>query len=237
MATIDSIAVPKYGTTAVPLRRDGIVLEELDGEAILYDPRYGAIHRFNDVTLFVWDLCDGVHAVQDMAHRLTQLSEVAPGKAMESVQRVIAELQTLDLLEGNAAEPMNPATVPCWTESPAEQRNRPAHPEVGEARPLRLSRRQLLGCGVTKIVFVAPVISTFFASGAYASGPSASAAFGTGGCKTVGYSCSVNGDCCEGGTKTACQTGTCCVQHNETGCTSDADCCNGPDVCNSGTCE
>ena len=237
MATNDSLTAPKPDTDAAPVRRADLVLEELDGEAILYDPRYGAIHRFNAATLFVWDMCDGSQAVEDMAHQLTQLSKVAPDKAMESVQRVISELRILDLLEGAPAEPMNKAMVACWTESPPEQPARSAQPEVAETQPLRLSRRQLLGCGVTKIVFVAPVISTCFATGAYASGPSASAAFGDGGCKNISYSCAVNADCCEAGTKTACQDGTCCVQHNQTGCSSDDDCCNAPDVCNAGTCE
>lgn len=237
MATNDSLAAPNPGTGAAPIRRNDLVLEELDGEAILYDHRYGAIHRFNAVTLFVWDMCDGSHVVEDMARHLTRLSEVPPDKALESVQRVVAELRTLDLLEGAPAEPLNAATVPCWTESLPEQPAHAARPEPGETQPLRLSRRQLLECGVVKIVFVAPVISTFFASGAYASGPSASAAFGAGGCKTVNYSCTVNADCCEGGTKTACQEGTCCVQHNETGCLVNTDCCNGPDVCNAGVCQ
>ena len=52
---------------------------------------------------------------------------------------------------------------------------------------------------MTRTVLAAPLISTFFATGAYASGPSFSAAYGTDGggdCKNVGYSCTVDGDCC-----------------------------------------
>ncbi len=76
-----------------PVRRDDLVLEELDGEAVLYDPRYGALHRFNAVTLFVWDLCDGSHTMADIARRLTQLCEVEPDEALDNVQRATAEQQ------------------------------------------------------------------------------------------------------------------------------------------------
>jgi hypothetical protein len=81
------------------------------------------------------------------------------------------------------------------------------------------------------------VISTFFAAGAYASGPSASGAYGPGGCKTIGYSCAINTDCCEPDTKTACQEGKCCVQHNESGCIGDETCCNANDHCIGGVCQ
>ena len=69
MATNQTIGDQENAPDAMPLRRDDIVLEELDGEAILYDPRYGAVHRFNAVTLFVWDLCDGSHTMTDIVQR------------------------------------------------------------------------------------------------------------------------------------------------------------------------
>ena len=101
-----------------------------------------------------------------------------------------------------------------------------------------LSRRALLGSGVTKAVLAAPVISTFFAAGAYASGVSASAAFGEGGCKTVGYSCRVPADCCEEGLEnTDCENGACCIRKLKTGCTTDDDCCStATGGCVDGTC-
>ena len=195
MATNEAFGDQENVPDAMPSRRDGLVLEELDGEAIVYDPRYGAVHRFNAVTLFVWDLCDGSHTMTDIAQRLTQLSEVATDEALEHVQRVIAELGILELVEGAPVEAMNKRKVPWWTKAP-EPIASFAPPTLDRPGPLRLSRRELLGSGMGKMIFVAPVISTFFAAGAYASGPSASAAFGDGGCKNVGYSCAVDEDCC-----------------------------------------
>ena len=97
---------------AMPLRRDDLVLEEFDGEAVLYDPQYGAIHRLNVLTWFVWDLCDGSHTMTDIVQRLTQLCHIDPDEALDSVQRAIAELSTLNLFQGNPVAPMNKTTVP-----------------------------------------------------------------------------------------------------------------------------
>ncbi len=242
MATNDSPAAPKPGKDAGPIRRDDIVLEELDGEAILYDPRYGAIHRFNAATLLVWDMCDGSYTLAEMAHHMTQLGDVELVEAQDNVQRAIAEMRTLDLLQGVPDEPLSKTNVPRWTKAPSEKVVAPVNPTGDRSQPLRLSRRQLLAGGVGRLIIAAPVISTFFATGAYASEPGGSAAFGAGGCKTVGFSCVNNNDCCDGGTDTACQdeggpTKICCIQHNRPGCSTAEDCCNMGDICNAGTCE
>lgn len=237
MTTSTAFDAEEHAASVLPVRREDLVLEELDGKAILYDSRNGAVHRFNALTLFVWDTCDGSCALADIAHHLTHLCDVEPDEALESVHRVIAELTALDLVQGASVAPMNESTIPQWTKARSEPTASNLSSMVGLPQELRLSRRMLLHGGVSKLAFVAPVISTFFASGAFASGVSASAAFGDGGCKNVGYSCAVNNDCCEGGTRTACQVDTCCVQHLQTGCKTDGDCCNAPDICIAETCQ
>ena len=111
MAINDAFGDQEHVLDAMPLRRDDLVLEEFEGEAVLCDPQYGAIHRFNVVTWFVWDLCDGSHTMTDIVQRLTQLGEVDPDEALDSVQRVIAELSRLNLLQGAPVAPMNRTTV------------------------------------------------------------------------------------------------------------------------------
>ena len=235
MTKNEALAAQEQATDATPLRRDDLTVEELDGEAILYDPRYGAIHRFNAMTFFVWDLCDGSNTPADIAQRLTKLCEVEPDEALNSVQRVIAELSILELVEGAPVEPISESNVPWWTAAPLEPLASSSPPTVDRPGPLRLSRRELLRGGVTKLVFVAPVISTFFAAGAYASGLSASAAFGPGGCKEAGYSCTVNGDCCDNEcTAGICQVDPACQGVGEI-CFTDEDCCS--DDCDQGVCQ
>ena len=234
MSGHNALVAQESGSDAMPVRRGDVILEELDGEAVLYDSRYGAVHRFNAVTLCVWDLCDGAHTPADIVRRITQLCRVDPDEARDSVQRVLAELATLDLVEGASVEPMNKTRVPWWTKAPCKPAAPFRPPTSSAPEVLRLSRRELLGSGVSKLVFIPPVISTFFAVGAYASGGSGLYSWD---CKFVGFSCIVKDDCCGSGgvgMGTDCQAGACCKEFMEP-CTADAECCSGG--CMNSTCD
>ncbi len=199
----------------LPTKRNDVVFHELDCEAVLFDQTSGAVHRFNETTLAVWNACDGTCDASAIARIIANKYALESDVAQTEVDNVIRDLKAKGLL----IERPEPTTQPAS----------------------RLpSRRELLCGGTAKLIYTAPLISTFFASGACASGPSASGAWGAG-CKNVGYSCSVNGDCCENPTKTKCQNvgpraGTCCIQHNEFPCTLDTQCCNVGDTCNAGIC-
>ncbi len=207
----------KPGHDRRPIRRSDVTLRALDDEYVGYDPRFGAVLRFNEATRFIWNQCDGSRTSDDIATRLTARYTVEPKLAKRHVDVTLDTFQTLGLLETeDAAEIVQPDTGP--------------------------SRRELLRCGGTRLVFVAPLVSVFFTTGAFASGPSASAAIGAGGCKNVGYSCAANNDCCgnQPSETAICwqPTNTCCIKKEKSGCTSDADCC--PDAfsgCVAGTCE
>lgn len=200
-------------TDTVSMRRTDLVVEVLDGEAVLYDPVLGAVHRFDASTFQVWQACDGQRNIVDITCLLAQQRAIPYCDAREYVERVLEELRTRGLLSSGRSDDL----------------------ASGQERRGTLSRRELLSGGATKLALAAPVISTFFATGAYASGPSASGAFGDAGCKTVGYSCSVQGDCCENNNDTDCEGGSCCFNPGEMGCTVDADCCQAK-LCVSGTC-
>lgn len=248
MATNDAYGGTKKSPSAIPLRRNDLVFEELDGEAVLYDPRSGAVHRFNATTLLVWNACDGSHATRDIAHSLTEEGSIDWDDACAVVERAITELKRQDLLQ--SAVP-GAATGLCVDGRPDTNRDaedlrarkkaeRGAVGSRGDsarsrspARPL--SRRELLRGGTGKLILAAPLISTFFAAGAYASGPSASKAFGPGGCKEGGYSCTVNSDCCENEcTGGICQEDPTCQGVGEI-CFVDEDCCS--DDCDLGVCQ
>ncbi len=220
MAKSTAIVAEESGPDVTPVRREDLVLEELDGEAILYDPRYGAVHRFNAVTLFVWDLCDGSRTITDIAQRLTKLCEFNPVEALDGVLRVIAELSTLDLVQGAPVEPMNKTKVPWWTKAPEPAASAVRTYQDGP-EPVRLSRRELLRGGVTKLAFAAPVIATFFASGAYASGGNGLFSFD---CKLNGFSCTADGDCCQDPAAQDCEFNECCKPNGQP-CDTDAECC------------
>jgi PqqD family protein of HPr-rel-A system len=243
-ATEDSLRI------GLPRRREDLQVEGLDGEAVLYDPRSGAVHRFNATTVFVWKACDGSCSANDIATSMVEHYSVGADEALEVVHQVIAQLNEKGLLheEGTGSGDMVNPLKRVQVSADADEQNETAMTKRAggalsaatptEAAGQGFSRRALLGGGVTKAVLAAPVISTFFAAGAYASGVSASAAFGEGGCKTVGYSCAVPADCCEEGLEnTDCEDGACCIRKLKTGCTTDDDCCStATGGCVAGTC-
>ena len=193
-----------------PRRRDDVHVEELDGEAVLYDPRTGAIHRMDAVAYSVWTACDGSRTCDDVCHLVAARHRIGGVRAEQCVRSALELLDQKELMVGS-----------------------------GATSDSALSRREVLSGGIGRALVAAPVISTFFAAGAYASGPSASAAFGAGGCKTPGYSCAVNTDCCNGPAEAHCGDrvpGECCPK-NTAACAIDTDCCNYPaKTCNSGLC-
>lgn len=249
MTTDESSSAHDCPEQTRPQKRQDLACEVLDGGAVIYDPLWGSVHRLNTVTLCVWDACNGLRTAREIGRGLVDEGMVEAGAARAAVANVLAELRRRKLLQdgrgasvqrspGNAV----PITDAAHGNSGSRQgQTAAAKRKAGHERPNQsarsaLSRRQLLGGGMGTAVLAAPVISTFFATGAYASGPSASGAFGDD-CKNVGYSCSVAGDCCDGGSVTDCEGSECCINVNNSGCTSDGDCCsNATGGCVAGDC-
>jgi PqqD family protein of HPr-rel-A system len=85
-----------------PRRRDDIVEEKLDDEAILFDPRTGNTHRLNQTAYTVWRQCDGRATTRQIARRQTAAYDVDVDTALDHVEQLImllAESQLLDLSE------------------------------------------------------------------------------------------------------------------------------------------
>lgn len=99
MTTKQAFEEQKNASDTAPLRRDDLVLEELDGEALLYDSRNGAIHRFNATTFFVWNACDGSCTPNDIAVSLLRNYSVDADEAQRAVLTVIEQLHEEDLLD------------------------------------------------------------------------------------------------------------------------------------------
>ena len=92
------------GQTCFPRRRDDVQVEELDGEAVLYDQRSGSVHRFNNTTLMIWDGCSGSQTPRDIAAGLVGPHSISIDEALKVVDSVIAELEDRDLLQHRTAE-------------------------------------------------------------------------------------------------------------------------------------
>ncbi len=82
-----------------PRRRLDLIQHELDGEALIFDPRSLDTHRLNATALFVWRLCDGTHAPSQISDAVAGRYDVDEAGAARHVQRLCVELDGLGLLE------------------------------------------------------------------------------------------------------------------------------------------
>ena len=207
-----------------PLRRDDLDFHELDGEAVLYDAQSGAVHRFNAVTVWIWDACDGHRTTAEIARMLSEEYSVATDHALAHAQRAIEGFEARGLLQG---EPVEKAITGIGGDEPSP-------PRKATEGPRGLSRREVLRSTTGKMALAAPLISTFFAAGAYASAP----ASGPGGCKLLGFSCTVAEDCCVLPPDGKCENFKCCIKKDRAGCEFDSDCCDYPiEICIDGVCQ
>jgi len=83
-----------------PCRRGDIVVDELDGEAILLDPGTGNTYRLNQTALTVWSRCDGRATTRDIVAVLTETYDVDFDTALDHVDQLIALFAEAGLLEG-----------------------------------------------------------------------------------------------------------------------------------------
>lgn len=86
------------GSLVPPPRRQDVIEEPLDGEAVLFDPSNGSIHRLNQTALEVWRRCDGRATVEEIAQRQTELNDVEYDTALDFVEQVLALLVESKLL-------------------------------------------------------------------------------------------------------------------------------------------
>lgn len=91
----------------MPRGRTDVDEEVLDGEAVVYDPRTGALHHLNATATAVWGLCDGETTVADAVRELAD-AFAAPA---EQVRADVAALLG-DLAERGLLEPGPPAGEP-----------------------------------------------------------------------------------------------------------------------------
>lgn len=81
-----------------PPRRDDLVAELLDGEALLYDPVTGQTHRLSQGALNVWQQCDGNRTTKALAHRQTEIFDIEFETALDHVEQLVALFAEAGLL-------------------------------------------------------------------------------------------------------------------------------------------
>lgn len=81
------------------LQRNTTVLwRELDGEAILLNPKEGCSYNLNHVGTLIWKMLDGEHTPDEIAKTICELFEVEYEQALLDVELLLDDLRDNNLL-------------------------------------------------------------------------------------------------------------------------------------------
>ena len=81
------------------LQRNTTVLwRELDGEAILLNPKEGCSYNLNHVGTLIWKMLDGEHIPNDIAKTICELYEVEYEQALQDVELLLNDFRENNLL-------------------------------------------------------------------------------------------------------------------------------------------
>ena len=79
-------------------RNTKVLWRELDGEAVLLNPKAGCSYNLNHIGTFIWKLLDGNHTSAHIAAAICESYEVEYEQALHDVEAIIAELTQHELL-------------------------------------------------------------------------------------------------------------------------------------------
>ncbi len=80
------------------LRNTAVLWRELDGEAILLNPKEGCSYNLNIVGTLIWKMLDGEHTPDDIAKTVCELYEVEYEQALQDIKQLLNELRDNNLL-------------------------------------------------------------------------------------------------------------------------------------------
>ncbi len=55
-----------------PVRKEGIFIQDIGRETLLYSDKEKLIHVLNPTAKLIWELCDGIHTVEDMERAIRE---------------------------------------------------------------------------------------------------------------------------------------------------------------------
>ena len=83
---------------AIPARSDQFVLEELDGDLLLFNPQNGRLLELNSTAALVWQLCDGARSVAEIEALLAGLYPDAAGSISHELPAILRQFQEAEAL-------------------------------------------------------------------------------------------------------------------------------------------
>jgi len=82
-----------------PRRRQDVTYRTIDGEAVILNRQEGHLHQLNPTATFIWNCCDGIFKIDEIADRLASAYEIDHSMARQDVEGIVTKLRSLNLLQ------------------------------------------------------------------------------------------------------------------------------------------
>ncbi len=82
-----------------PKRRSDVNVRVMEGETVVLDRQGELIHHLNQTASYIWDRCDGMSPLAEIANQLAEAFDVDPKIAAKDVAVIVLQLRGLNLLE------------------------------------------------------------------------------------------------------------------------------------------
>jgi coenzyme PQQ synthesis protein D (PqqD) len=80
------------------LHNTSVLWRELDGEAVLLNPKEGCSYHLNTIGTLIWKMLDGEHTPDDIASAMCELYDVEHAQALGDVKELLHELREYKLV-------------------------------------------------------------------------------------------------------------------------------------------
>lgn len=85
-----------------PIRIERLAYKAIAGETIILDTKIGKeVHQLNEVASYVWELCDGLHEVDEIIKKVCEEFEIDTENATNDIHALLNELNEKSLLTEN----------------------------------------------------------------------------------------------------------------------------------------
>ena len=85
--------------TDKPIRRNDLLVREVENENIIYDHTNNSVHSLNITAKFIWDFCDGKHNLSEIIKEITGKFNIDSDTALKDLKNTIEEFKANHLLQ------------------------------------------------------------------------------------------------------------------------------------------
>jgi hypothetical protein len=84
-----------------PKVREDLVVVDIDGEAVVYEPPDVLLHHLNPTAAVVFKLCDGSGTVRELSEDIADILGMPIDQVLRQVRRVVSQFKQAGLLHGH----------------------------------------------------------------------------------------------------------------------------------------